>query len=85
MTDVSIYGSPWETYATLNDLPEPTDEEFKKNPSNYNLIIPSIELINKKIDGNKVTLEYNVIHSTLNSISLSINGMQTAEYKVEWK
>ena len=83
--EISLTGSPWETFATLNDLPEPTDEEFKKDPSKYNLIISSIELINKKVDGKKITFQYNVIHRTLRNVTLSIDGFQTAEYKVEWK
>jgi Transglutaminase-like superfamily len=84
-TDISLLGSPWETYASLNNLPKPTNEEYLNDIDKYSLLIPSIELTNKTIDGNKITLEYTVKHRTLENISLSVNGLQTADYKVEWK
>ena len=44
-----------------------------------------VDLTNKTIKGNTIILEYKVIHRTLENISLSVNGIQTADYKVEWK
>ncbi|MWW26820.1 transglutaminase domain-containing protein [Algibacter lectus] len=84
-TEISLLGSPWETYASLNNLPKPSNEEYLNDIDKYSLLIPSIELTNKTIKGNIITLEYKVIHRTLENISLSVNGTQTADYKVEWK
>ena len=84
-TDISLLGSPWETYASLNNLPKPTNEEYLNDIDKYSRLIPSIELTNKSVKGNIITLEYNVIHRTLENISLSVNGVQAADYKVEWK
>jgi len=84
-TEISFIATPWHTYATLNNLPEPTDEEFKKDPDKYNLVVPSIELLNKKTDGNKTKFEFIAKHKKIKTIILSIDGNQTAEYKVKWK
>ncbi|MDX6748077.1 transglutaminase domain-containing protein [Polaribacter sp. PL03] len=84
-SEISLIGFPGETYASLNNLPAPSDEEYFENIDKYSLMIPSIKLINKTVENKKTTLEYRVIHKSLKNISLSINEKQTAEYKVKWK
>ena len=84
-TYVDISSTPWETYATINNLPEPTEEDYEREPDKYSLIVPSIELNHKERHGNLVTYVYDVKHKSLEKIWISIDDIQTAEYKIIWK
>lgn len=84
-TEISFVATPWQTYATLNNLPEPTAEEYMKYSEKYSLTIPSIELLNEKINENKTIFEFIAKHKKIKTIILSIDGNQAAEYKVKWE
>ena len=80
--EITFNGTPSQTYASINNLPKPTIEEFKKDSDKYGLVIPSLELLSREINGNKVTFKLKIKHKSLNKIWISINGMQTVEYNV---
>lgn len=78
-------GSPTQTFATLNNLPEPTDEDYLKFPDKYSLAIPSFEELKREKQGDITTYTFKVKHKSLRRIWISLDYVQTAEYKVKWK
>lgn len=84
-TKTSLFGAPWKTYATIHNLPEPTEEEYRNDLDKYSLLIRSLKVIDKKINDSVTTIKYKVIQKPLETVNLSINGNQAADYKVEWE
>lgn len=84
-TNVWFAGYPGETYATLNNLPEPTDDDYEKYPDRYSLIVPSFEIVNEEKNGKRVIYTFEAKHKSLKGLWISIDYVQTAEYKIEWE